>query len=166
MSSNIYGSESQKELLEKLNNEFEAKHAKSIQLLENIRSSRDQIEKQLQHFKSEEPDLIYRFYHQSYKVFYMVPLIERADTLFRHLAPDGVDINSWYSLIAKGGLGRKFNPETSNANWLTEVPPMLMAFWNAKYFLEQMLVAADELDEAPQVLPSGWAAILYLYGLR
>ncbi len=29
-----------------------------------------------------------------------------------------------------------------------------------------MLVAADELDEAPQTLPSGWAAVLYLYNLR
>lgn len=29
-----------------------------------------------------------------------------------------------------------------------------------------LLTAADELDEAPQVLTSGWAAILYLYDLR
>jgi len=166
MLSNISLSESQKELLDQLNKDFEAKHAKSIQLLENIRSNRDEIEKQLLHFKSEEPDLVYRFYHQSFKVFYMVPLIERADTLFRQLAPEGVDVNKWYSLIAKGGVGRKFDPDTTNDNWLGEVPPMLMAFWNAKYFLEQMLVAADELEEAPQVLPSGWAAVLYLYDLR
>jgi hypothetical protein len=166
MLSNIPLPESQKELLDQLNKESEAKHIKSIQLLENTKSNRDELEKLLLHFKSEEPDLVYRFYHQSFKVFYMVPLIERADELFRQLAPDGVEINKWYSLIAKGGVGRKFDSETTNDNWLGEVPPMLMAFWNAKYFLEQMLVAADELDEAPQVLPSGWAAVLYLYDLR
>jgi hypothetical protein len=29
-----------------------------------------------------------------------------------------------------------------------------------------MLVAADELEENPQILPNGWAAVLYLYILR
>lgn len=96
----------------------------------------------------------------------MVPLIEQADKLFRDIAPEGSEINSWYGLIAKGGIGKAFDEQTTNENWLSEVPQILLAFWNAKYFLEQMTVAADELNEAPMPLPSGWAAVLYLYGLR
>lgn len=154
------------ELLKRLNEEFEKKHKRSIELLSNIKSERERISRLLNRFKSQEPDQIYRFYHQSFKVFIMVPLIEQADKLFRDIAPEGSEINSWYGLIAKGGIGKAFDEQTTNENWLSEVPQILLAFWNAKYFLEQMTVAADELNEAPMTLPSGWAAVLYLYGLR
>ena len=37
---------------------------------------------------------------------------------------------------------------------------------HAKYFLEMMVRYAKELDTAPSVLPTGWAAILCLYNQR
>ncbi len=53
-----------------------------------------------------------------------------------------------------------------NARWLEVTRPMLEAFFHAKYFLAMACRYGRELDEPPQVLPSGWASLLYLYGLR
>ena len=43
---------------------------------------------------------------------------------------------------------------------------MLEAFWHAEYMLRMAIRYGKELDEAPSLLPSGWAALLYLYGIR
>ena len=40
------------------------------------------------------------------------------------------------------------------------------AFFHARYFLEMACRYADDLEEPPSLLPSGWAGLLYLYGLR
>jgi hypothetical protein len=44
--------------------------------------------------------------------------------------------------------------------------PILEAFFHARYFLEMVCRYGRELAEPPSPLPSGWAAVLYLYGLR
>jgi hypothetical protein len=43
--------------------------------------------------------------------------------------------------------------------------PILEAFFHALFMLEMAVRYAD-LGEPPQMLPSGWAALLYLYDLR
>lgn len=48
----------------------------------------------------------------------------------------------------------------------TEVTrPILEAFFHARFFLEMAVRYAD-LQAPPQPLPSGYAALLYLFGLR
>jgi len=42
---------------------------------------------------------------------------------------------------------------------------LLEAFFHARYFLEMAIRYAD-LSDPPRPLPSGYAALLYLYGLR
>jgi len=42
----------------------------------------------------------------------------------------------------------------------------LEAFFHAKYFLEMACKYGRELAEPPETLPSGWAALLCLYGMR
>lgn len=96
----------------------------------------------------------------------MTSQIRRAKELFQKLAPDDFPLGRWFSEIADAGIGKEFEFEKTNQIWLEETRPILEAFWHAKYFLEQMLAAADELDKSPQLLPSGWAAVLYLYNLR
>ena len=44
--------------------------------------------------------------------------------------------------------------------------PILEAFFHARYFLEMVCKYGRKLKAPPQVLPSGWAAVLYLYQLR
>ena len=91
----------------------------------------------------------------------MVELSRNATELFHEIAPESTDINILYLDIANDALNRKFDPERTNINWLEATLPLTQAFWHTKYFLEQMAVAAESLEEAPRVLPSGWAAVLY-----
>jgi hypothetical protein len=43
---------------------------------------------------------------------------------------------------------------------------MLQAFFHARYFLEMACKYGKELESPPQFMPSGWAAVVYLYDLR
>lgn len=109
-------------------------------------------------------DLVYRFYHQSWKVFDVQQQTLRIVDVLRSLMPD-VPMNEWFQQIVKQGTGRRFKTE-DNARWLDATRPMLEAFFHARYFLEMVCKYGRELDELPQPMPSGWAAVLYLYGLR
>jgi len=154
------------DVLGEVNAAHELRHRRADELLQNIKDNRDKIEAELGRFISEEPDLIYRFYHQSFKAFAMVDMIREADKLFSDLAPGSTSLNGWYVQITHAALAKKFEGSETNRHWLETTLPIMQAFWHAKYFLEQMVTAADDLDEAPQMLPSGWAAVLYLYDLR
>ena len=138
----------------------------SDKLLANIKENRTEIEKLCKVFRQFEEDYVYRFYHQSFKVFGATAQIKQAKELFERLAPDSFPLNDWFCTIADEAIGKDFDFAKTNQIWLAETRPILEAFWHSKYFLEQMLVAADVLEESPQLLPSGWAAVLYLYNLR
>ncbi len=157
---------SKAEVLAEIKSKFDEKHSKASQLLINIRENRERIRSLLDSFNSSEPDLIYRFYHQSFKVFGMTNLIRQANKLFSDIAPDQSFLNPWYAEISRSGLRKEFKGSYTNQNWQNETLPIMQAFWHAKYFLEQMAASADELRDAPMILPSGWAAVLYLYRLR
>lgn len=154
------------EKLEKILLRREKANESSDKLLANIKENRAEIEKLCGFFKAFEEDYVYRFYHQSFKIFGATAQITQAKELFERLAPDSFPLNDWFREIADEAIGKEFDFEKTNQIWLTETRPILEAFWHTKYFLEQMLAAADELEKSPQILPSGWAAVLYLYDLR
>jgi hypothetical protein len=62
-------------------------------------------------------------------------------------------------------MGREFSQD-DNAHWVERTAPIVEAFLHARYFLEMAAKYAVELEEPPQLMPSGWAALLSLYGLR
>lgn len=62
------------------------------------------------------------------------------------------------------GTGRIREP-AHNQVWTSTSRPMLEAFFHARFFVE-MAVRYAHLEEPPIPLPSGYAALLYLYGLR
>ena len=138
----------------------------SDKLLTNIKENKAEIEKLCDVFRQLEEDYVYRFYHQSFKVFGATEQLRQAKELFERLAPDSFPLNEWFCEIADAAISKEFDFAKTNQIWLAETRPILEAFWHSKYFLEQMLVAADELEKSPQILPSGWAAVLYLYDLR
>ncbi len=109
-------------------------------------------------------DAIYRFYHQSFKVFYLQATTERIVQQLRELLPD-CELNPWFLEIISSGTRKDFDL-SMNENWLSETRPMLEAFFHAKYFLEMVCRYSEQLDSPPSVLPSGWASVLYLFGLR
>ena len=67
--------------------------------------------------------------------------------------------------LSKEGTERGFNFST-NDEWLVQTRPILEAFWHTKYFVTMMIKYAKELESAPQMLPSDWAAVLYLFELH
>ena len=135
------------------------------ELLVAIRSRRPELEKLLaecsDHWSYEDP--VYRFYHQSFKVFDLQGMTEKIVEQMRELLP-GRELNDWFVQIAREGTGREFDMSFNEA-WLMHTRPILEAFFHARFMLE-MAVRYAGLDEPPQTLPSGWAALLYLFNLR
>lgn len=73
-------------------------------------------------------------------------------------------LNRWFREIVEQGTGKTFTP-ADNADWTRVTRPIVEAFFHARFFLE-MAVRYATLEEPPQALPSGYAALLYLYDLR
>ena len=73
-------------------------------------------------------------------------------------------LNDWFREIVRLGTGKQFTME-DNARWTEVTRPILEAFFHARFFLE-MAVRYASIEAPPNPLPSGYAALLYLYGLR
>ena len=109
-------------------------------------------------------DCVYRFYHQSFKVYLLQEITLRIVERVRALAPDR-EFNEWFAQIMADGTAKKFAIE-DNEKWLRVTRPILEAFFHARFFLEMAVKYGRELQYPPRVMPSGWAALLYLYNLR
>jgi hypothetical protein len=114
------------------------------------------------HWNYEDP--IYRYYHQSFKVYYLQDATEEIVAALRELAPN-LPLNEWFLQIVKEGTGKSFVPE-HNREWQKVTRPILEAFFHARYFLDMVVRYGKQLEYPPSMLPSGWASVLYLYGLR
>ena len=152
--------------MDRLTDREQKRRAAELMLIANIVASRSELQELLDEFSSHwgYEDGIYRFYHQSYKVFHLQVETEQIVTLLRSLLPDR-ELNDWFQSIVRDGTGKQFDAST-NENWLSETRPIVEAFFHARYFLEMICRYADVIKEPPQILPSGWASVLYLYGLR
>jgi hypothetical protein len=135
-------------------------------LLEQIAANIEELEALLRRHSDmwgyEDP--VYRFYHQSFKVYHLQASTEEIVEALQRLAPHRV-LNAWFTEIVAAGTGKSFQP-SDNARWTETTRPILEAFFHARYFLEMTCRYGRELSEPPTRLPSGWAAVLYLYGLR
>jgi hypothetical protein len=137
------------------------------ELLHNLKAALPQLEGLLEsssnHWGYEDP--IYRFYHQSFKVYYLQSATTEITNALRALAPSQQELHEWFLTIVDQGTGKKFEHE-HNARWLEHTRPILEAFFHARYFLEMAVRYGRTLVDPPNSLPSGWAAFLYLYNLR
>jgi hypothetical protein len=109
-------------------------------------------------------DNVYRFYHHSFKVYGIQHLTLAITAALRALLPD-VPLNADFERIVADGTDKTFTYE-ANKTWNATTRPLVEAFFHARFFLQMAVKYGAELDEVPQVLPSGWAALLYLYNLR
>ena len=109
-------------------------------------------------------DYVYRFYHESFKVFGLQGMTQKMVEALRSLAPH-LSLNPWFAQIISEGTGKEFTVEM-NQRWTETTRPIVEAFFHAQYFLEMVCKYGKELTEPPQPMPSGWAAVLYLYNLR
>ena len=137
-------------------------------LLANMQQQAPQLRELLERVNSHwcYEDGIYRFYHQSCKVFEGLqgPTQDMAAAL-AGIAPEGRCFCDFFRAILEAGTGRKFQGD-DNEHWVERTAPIVQAFLHARYFLEMAVKYAAELDKPPQGLPSGWAALLCLYGIR
>ena len=135
------------------------------ELLQNIKARLSGLKALLAessgHWGYEDP--VYRFYHQSFKVFALQDHTDRIVSTLRGLLADR-PLNASFLEIVRNGTGKRFSPDL-NADWPRHTRPILEAFFHARFFLE-MAVRYAELPSPPDTLPSGWAALLYLYDLR
>ena len=135
-------------------------------LLDAIKDKLPELERLLTPFAGDYEDGIYRFYHQSFKVYHLQDYTTRATELFKGIAKTTNSILcSRYGEIVAQGTGAHFETD-HNRHWTLHTRPILEAFFHAKYFVEMMLKYGHDLESAPTSLPSGWAAILELFQQR
>lgn len=113
-----------------------------------------------------EEDCVYRYYHGSFKVFGLQDLTNEVVLALRELTRDG-KLNDMFMEIVKDGTGKAFGKNTNNT-WSKSTRPIVEAYFHARYFLDMTIKYGTEFarKRAPSMLPSGWASVLYLYGLR
>jgi hypothetical protein len=162
-----------------------------VALLDNLKKSLPALKKLLKtvsgHWSYE--DGIYRFYHQSFKVFFLqettLEIVEALKNLIpapdpkrdrprwyyyqkREKVSEPPLLHPWFMKIVSDGTGKTFDLK-DNDRWLEATRPIVEAFTHAKFFLEMAVQYGMEFDKderPPCMLPSGWAAFLYLYDLR
>ena len=109
-------------------------------------------------------DGIYRYYDQSLKVFSLQEQTKAMVNALAAIAPEGLPFCALFGEILQQGTGCEFSL-ADNEHWPERAAPIVQAFLHARYFVE-MAVKYAEMAELPGLLPSGWAALLCLYGLR
>ena len=113
----------------------------------------------------DEEDLIYRFYHRSFKTYYLQNYTIAIFDLIKRIKPEECEIDPYFLQIIEEGTAHKFE-RVHNENWLKWTRPILEAYFHARYFLDMTIRYGKELEGDVDCLPSGWAAILCLYSLR
>jgi hypothetical protein len=135
-------------------------------LFSSLKSALPELEKLLDECSGEwaYEDPVYRFYHQSFKVYALGHATKRIVSALQALAPEQ-QLNEWFLRIVAEGTDKTFAQE-HNARWLEVTRPIVEAYFHARYFLEMAVTYGRRLTAPPRMLPSGWAALLYLYRLR
>ena len=141
---------------------------KDNELLANIQARWSELAELLEEINSHSvyEDLVYRFYHQSFKVYALQTETKRIVAALESVAPSETTLSPMFEEIYQAGAsGKQFEIE-HNQQWTVHTRVFLEAFFHARFFLEMAVKYGKELREAPTALPSGWAALLCLYDLR
>lgn len=141
---------------------------KDHELLANIQARLSELTELLEEVNSHwvYEDLIYRFYHQSLKVYALQTETKKIVEALQRIAPSGTTFSPMFEEIYQlGACGKQFEIE-HNQHWTVHTRVFLEAFFHAKFFLEMAVKYGKELKAFPTTLPSGLAALLCLYNLR
>jgi len=114
------------------------------------------------HWGFEDP--VYRFYHQSFEIFWLQRQTQTIVQRLGSLLPDR-PLHPWFlEIVRVKAPGLEFSTSDNN-RWALVTRPIVEAFFHARFFLE-MAVRYATLEAPPSPLPSGYAALLHLYQLR
>jgi hypothetical protein len=138
------------------------------ELLVNIQARWSELAELLEEINSHSvyEDLVYRFYYQSFKVYSLQNQTKRIVEALKGVAPSGTRLSPMFEEIYQAGASGKQFELDHNPQWTAHTRVFLEAFFHAKYFLEMAVKYRKELESAPTMLPSGWAALLCLYNIR
>jgi hypothetical protein len=132
----------------------------------NLRAALPDLKKLLEectnHWGYEDP--VYRYYHQSFKLYRLQDVTAKIVQRLQVLAPDR-QLNALFMQIVEEGTGKTFQL-ADNQRWSEVTRPIVEAFFHARYFLEMAVRHGGARRRSALSLPSGWAAFLYLYDLR
>lgn len=148
--------------------EYQKHRDERIRILQgNLRARKDELVELLREVGEEfgYPDLIYRFYHHSFKVQSLQTMTINIVNALRGLCPEA-SWNKDFDQILREGTPGSFRYEW-NDGWHQEPRRIVEAFFHAKYFLEMAVRCVDfpDLGEG-DLLPSDLAGLLYFYNLR
>ena len=128
------------------------REAAEVALLGGLRERRAALAELLagssDHWGYEDP--VYRFYHQSFKVYYIQEQTKSIVAALTALAPDR-PLNPWFLEIVRLGTGQEFVAE-HNSRWTEVTRPMLEAFFHAR-FLVEMAVRYSTLEFTTPTAP-------------
>jgi hypothetical protein len=109
---------------------------------------------------------VYRFYHQSNKVFGYQSDIESGDKIIRSIGGESDPPTYWYRQIVAAGTGRQMG-ETTNQNWFEETHAIVAALLHVAHLIALLARYGHEYDSVPEnPIPVGWATLLELFELR
>ena len=134
-------------------------------LLRRIKANLPALKRWLLDAREWEQDGFYRFYRGSFKVFKLQDHTRSGFELIQNVGGEADQLNEDYCRIYEEGTRVEFN-QSVNEHWLEETRPILEAFYHTRYFIQMMVRYGRKLPHAPQCLPSGWAAVLYLFELH
>jgi hypothetical protein len=151
---------------------FEEQKRKGEILLSNIKIEKQNLEKLLAATNDHwgEEDLVYRFYHDSFKVYRIQNLTDQIYEALKKISPhENKEIfNEYYKNIIKKSRLKSQEP-LDNLRWEKNSLPLLEAFFHSKYFLEMAVKSGKRYAKnkrPPLRVYSGWAALLELYCIR
>ena len=114
---------------------FEELYKKQEELFLNIKNNITFLEELLikyqDHWNYE--DMIYRFYHQSFKCYYIQSITKNIVTVLKSLAPKDTKFNNFFEEIFTEGTGKKFSTD-DNQNWTQVTRPIIEAFFMLSSF--------------------------------
>lgn len=156
-------------------------------LLDEIKQRLPVLSEMVRTAEEKEEDLLYRFYHHSFKVYRVQELVKDIVDIFEDIRdsvvkklPKPADNSSKYELeryqsysnlnsrfldIVTHGTGKKWDV-SHNKEWEIHTLPIINAYQHSMYMLKMMYKYGRELDKATNCLPSGWASVLYLFNMR
>jgi hypothetical protein len=138
----------------------------ALRLLANIKTTLPDLKDLRARATHDSTDAVYRFYHQSFKMYGLQSLTSEIVVALRKLAPTSKQsLHGWFEEIVAAGTGKQWT-QADNAVWTKVTRPIVEAFFHARYFLDVAIESGETLRAPPLLLPSGWAAVLYLYDLR
>jgi len=127
-------------------------------LIKNLRKRRKVLEELLAsingHWQIE--DTVYRLYHGSFKVQWAMDITRKVMKELEALYRYGYRNRN---AVIKQIMDEGVDPKSDGRRWVE-------AMLHARYLLEMAIKYSKEVKKPLQCLPSGYAALLYLYGLR